>query len=115
MQLGFGLVTCQRNPADPTQRSDADLYAQAVELARLCESAGLGSYWVSEHHFVDDGYMPATLATLAAVAPRTQRDAPGAGVVLAPLWHSLRGAEGAATRDPPSRRRPLPRPRAGWR
>ena len=43
MQLGFGLVTCQRNPTDPETRSDADIYAEAVELARLCESAGLGS------------------------------------------------------------------------
>src|SRR6059058_2219613 len=99
MRLGFGLVTCQQNPADPEKRSDADLYAQALELARMCESAGLASYWVSEHHFVDDGYMPSTLATLAAVAAVTDRIALGTGVLLAPLWDPMRVAEDAATVD----------------
>ena len=31
MKLGYGLITCQRPPGD--ERSDADLYGQAIELA----------------------------------------------------------------------------------
>lgn len=54
VRLGFGLVTCQLHPNDP-DRGPATVYAEAVQPARLCEDAGLDSYWVSEHHLADDG------------------------------------------------------------
>ena len=71
MQLGYGLITCQRYPGD--SRTWADLYREAVEMAKLCEEAGLDSVWTSEHHFVDDGYMPSLAVTSAAIAQATGR------------------------------------------
>src|SRR5262245_66619710 len=97
MHLGYGLLTAQHHPLD--RRSLAAVYAETVEYGTLAERAGLDSVWTSEHHFVDDGYMPSQLPVLAAIAARTERIRLGTGVLLAPLFDPLHLAEDAATVD----------------
>jgi alkanesulfonate monooxygenase SsuD/methylene tetrahydromethanopterin reductase-like flavin-dependent oxidoreductase (luciferase family) len=97
MNVGFGLITCQRHPDE--RRTDAELYRDAIELSEEAERLGFDSVWVSEHHFVDDGYMPSLLPVCAAIAVRTQRVIIGTSLLLAPLIHPLRLAEDAATVD----------------
>ena len=36
VRFGYGLITCQRHPSD--ERSDAELYAEALDLATEAES-----------------------------------------------------------------------------
>jgi probable F420-dependent oxidoreductase len=97
MRLGFGYLTAQHHPDDP--RPDTEIYREAIEIGAELETLGFDSVWTSEHHFVDDGYMPSQLPTLAAIAARTSRIRLGTGVLLAPMFDPLHLAEDAATVD----------------
>jgi probable F420-dependent oxidoreductase len=97
MRVGYGYLTAQHHPDDA--RSDVEIYREAIEIAVEVEAAGFDSVWTSEHHFVDDGYMPSQLPVLAAIAARTTRIRLGTGVLLAPMFDPLHLAEDAATVD----------------
>ncbi len=54
-----------------------ETYAQTLEHIRYVEGLGYDDIWLSEHHFIEDGYLPSLLPVAAAgpgkpVTPRFQ-------------------------------------------
>jgi alkanesulfonate monooxygenase SsuD/methylene tetrahydromethanopterin reductase-like flavin-dependent oxidoreductase (luciferase family) len=94
----FGIWLDFRNPR-PWRRPWAEVYEESVDLAVSAESWGFDSVWLSEHHLVDDGYLPALFPVIASVGARTRRVRLGTAMLLAPLYHPLRLAEDAAVTD----------------
>ncbi|HEX2031772.1 MAG TPA: LLM class flavin-dependent oxidoreductase [Actinomycetota bacterium] len=113
VRIGLGLFTGQLPPGSP--RTFAEEYRDTVELARLAETLGFDSVWVSEHHGSSDGYLPSLLPMLGALATATDRVLLGTGVILAPLHDPLRLAEDAAVVDQLSEGRLVLGLALGWR
>lgn len=96
--MQFGLLYDFRNP--PAWKvSDERLYAQTIEQIVYAEQLGFDAIWISEHHFVEDGYCPSVLAVAAHVAARTTRVRIGTSVLLLPFHDPLRVAEDGAVVD----------------
>ena len=77
----------------------AERYACALEQCEWAESLGFASVILSEHHGVDDGYLPSALTLAAAIAARTTTMRIRIAAVLPSLYHPLRLAEEAAVVD----------------
>jgi probable F420-dependent oxidoreductase len=96
--MQFGLLYDFRNPP-PWRVPAAQLYAETLAQIRAAEALGYDSIWVTEHHQIDDGYLPSVLPAAASIATITQRVQIGTCVLLLPLHHPLRAAEDAVTVD----------------
>jgi len=96
--VNFGLIYDFRNP-ERWPRPAAELYAEQLDQIAYAEQIGFDSVWITEHHFIEDGYTPSVLTVAAAIAARTSRIRIGTWVLLLPLHNALRVAEDAATVD----------------
>jgi alkanesulfonate monooxygenase SsuD/methylene tetrahydromethanopterin reductase-like flavin-dependent oxidoreductase (luciferase family) len=102
--VNFGVMFDFRNPAQ-WRKPDADLYQlQLEEISRL-EALGYDNVWLTEHHFVTDGYNPSVLPVAAAIAARTNRIRIGTFVLLLPFHNAVCVAEDAIAVDMLSRGR----------
>jgi alkanesulfonate monooxygenase SsuD/methylene tetrahydromethanopterin reductase-like flavin-dependent oxidoreductase (luciferase family) len=102
--LRFGLWYDFRNPVQ-WARDSSDLYQQVIDQVVRAEELGWDDAWLSEHHFIDDGYLPSCLPVAAAIAAKTHRIRIGTAVAQLPLHDPVRFAEDAAVVDVISRGR----------
>ena len=77
----------------------AELYAACLDQCAWADRLGIDAVALSEHHGVDDGYMPAPLTLAAAIAGRTTRIRINIAAVLVPLHDPVRLAEQLAVLD----------------
>ena len=93
--VNFGLWYDFRNPP-PSMLSFESLYRASLDQIAWAEQLGFDSVWLTEHHFVDDGYTPSPLVIAAAIGQRTKRMRIGTNLMLLPLADPVRLAEDAA-------------------
>ncbi len=96
--LRLGVVYDFRNPPDsgiPTPR----LYAEILDQVAWLDGLGLDLVWFTEHHFVDDGYLPSWTPVAGAMAARTERVRFSSDICLLPFTHPVRLAEDLAVLD----------------
>jgi alkanesulfonate monooxygenase SsuD/methylene tetrahydromethanopterin reductase-like flavin-dependent oxidoreductase (luciferase family) len=77
----------------------ADLYRACLDQCAWGDEKGLDLVALSEHHGIDDGYLPAPLTLAAAVAGRTKRIQINIAAILVPLHDPVRLAEQMAVLD----------------
>src|ERR1700745_1343125 len=75
------------------------LYAAIMDQVVMLDTIGLDLVWFTEHHFLDDGYLPSWVPMAGAIAARTKNVRLSSDVFLLPLNHPLRLAEGLAVPD----------------
>jgi len=97
VKFGVGDFSGQRPPGSPI--THAQLYRELLEQAEAIETVGLDSMWISEHHFAEDGYMPAVLPIAAALVARTKRIIVGTDRLATSLHSAVRLAEDAVSLD----------------
>jgi alkanesulfonate monooxygenase SsuD/methylene tetrahydromethanopterin reductase-like flavin-dependent oxidoreductase (luciferase family) len=76
-----------------------DVYAQTFEQLKLLDRLGLDLVWFSEHHFVEDGYLPSFAPVAGAAAAVTEQMRISTDIALAPFSHPIRLAEDLAILD----------------
>lgn len=76
-----------------------ELYAACLEQCAWADQNGLDFVVISEHHAMEDGYLPAPLTLAAAIAGRTRRILISVAAALVPLHDPVRLAEQISVLD----------------
>ncbi len=96
--LRIGVCYDFRNPPD-SGVSDRLLYQEIMEQVQWLDHIGADLVWFTEHHFVEDGYLPSWIPVAAAMAAVTEHVRFGTDICLLPFNHPVRLAEDLAVLD----------------
>lgn len=77
----------------------AEQYAACLDICEWGETCGFDTVILSEHHGVDDGFLPAPLVMAGAIAGRTRTIGINIAAVLLPLHDPVRLAEQLVVAD----------------
>jgi alkanesulfonate monooxygenase SsuD/methylene tetrahydromethanopterin reductase-like flavin-dependent oxidoreductase (luciferase family) len=97
MKFGIGLFSLQTHPENPV--SHAEICKNTLEQVKLAEQSNFYSAWISEHHFLEDGYCPSPLILASAMAAVTTSIRIGTAGIILPLYNPIRVAEDSALVD----------------
>ncbi len=97
MKFGIGLFSLQTHEQLPYAHTD--IYKNTLDQVKLAEDVNFNSAWISEHHFLPDGYCPSPAVIASAMAAVTDRIEIGSGGIILPLHNPIRVAEDAAMVD----------------
>jgi len=100
--MRFSLLYELTNPKPWHERSEADVWHEAIQQVELADNLGFETVWAVEHHFLEElSVCSAPEIFLSACAMRTKRIRLGHGVVLlpSPFNHPVRVAERIAALD----------------
>src|SRR5918911_4702484 len=100
--MQFGIFYEHQIPRPWTDRSEQQLFQEALDQVELADRLGIDYAWEVEHHFLEEySHSSAPEVFLAAASQRTQRIRLGHGIVQLPpaFNHPARIAERAATLD----------------
>ena len=96
--LRFGVMyDCRHVPGGDMTMTD--VYAATIEQAVLADELGFDHVWFTEHHFLEDGYLPAFQPLAGAIAARTKQIRISNDIAPLPLYHPIRLAEELAVLD----------------
>jgi alkanesulfonate monooxygenase SsuD/methylene tetrahydromethanopterin reductase-like flavin-dependent oxidoreductase (luciferase family) len=87
-----------RAPASSPARAP-ELYAAALDMAAFVDERGFDLISLSEHHGVEDGYLPSPIAMAGCIAGRTRRVRIGVIALLLPLYDPIKLAEDLVVLD----------------
>jgi alkanesulfonate monooxygenase SsuD/methylene tetrahydromethanopterin reductase-like flavin-dependent oxidoreductase (luciferase family) len=93
----FGLLFRAQDP--PDARNLTRRWSEILETGKLAEEVGFDGLFLPEHHMMEDGYTPAPLIGLGALASVTSRVELGTTVLLLPFYNPVQVAEHAAMVD----------------
>ncbi|MBI3742922.1 MAG: LLM class flavin-dependent oxidoreductase, partial [Chloroflexi bacterium] len=80
----------------PADWSVQQVYDYELQVIQTADELGFDCAWIAEHHFRDYGVVANTMLLLSNLAAKTKRIRLGNAVVVMPVLHPLRVAEGAA-------------------
>lgn len=100
----FTMRFAMRSSSDDAA-SRAALYGAALDMCAWAEDRGALAAIISQHHAVDDGYLPSPVPFAAAIAARTQQLAITVGALLLAVYEPVKLAEDLAVVDLISRGR----------
>ena len=96
--LRIGVCYDFRNPPD-SGISNQHLYAEIMEQVQWLDTIGADLVWFTEHHFIDDSYLPSWIPVASAMASITSHVRFGTDICLMPFNHPIRLAEDLAVLD----------------
>jgi alkanesulfonate monooxygenase SsuD/methylene tetrahydromethanopterin reductase-like flavin-dependent oxidoreductase (luciferase family) len=97
MEIGLGVYSGEELPVEG--KSQTRILQDSLGQAQLAEEVGLDAVWISEHHFLPNGYVGSVLPYAAVMAAATRTIRIGVSVALAPLHDPVHLAEDAAFVD----------------
>ncbi len=96
--MRYGVILSFQDPPD-SPVGHADVYDAGIEAAIAADEQGYEWINVTEHHVAADGYLPALLVVLGALATATDQIRLSTGMLILTLHNPVRIAEEAAVLD----------------